>query len=147
MVLTSTLELLPFLASIYLELISPLSSARMKKIVRAHASSEKLDEDIIQRIETYGSYSADASQIGTAFFLTIATALSILVSTARVDAAVPLVLGLVAIMLTLVYYSEVIDPYKWSAKVLGKGRRIQYSIVSVIGIALNLVLIILLVFL
>jgi uncharacterized membrane protein len=136
------LEILPFLASIYLELISPLSSSRMKRILKATAKAEGLNDNVAGKIETYAGYSNDASQIVSAFFLTIVGAIVLPVFRANIPLGIPIVVSLVAAMLALLYYVEVMDPYKWATKVVTI-KKVQYSWASLIGIGLNVLLIVL----
>jgi predicted ABC-type exoprotein transport system permease subunit len=139
-------ELLPFLASIYLELISPLSSLRMKKVLHATAKAEGLSDTIAEKIKAYAGYSSEASHIVSAFFLTIVAAIALPISRADISIGVPIVVTLLAVMLGFLYFVDILDPYRWATKVVKIGKRIEYSWASIIGMALNTLLILLLLF-
>jgi hypothetical protein len=63
-----------------------------------------------------------------------------------VSIGVPIVVTLLAVMLGFLYFVDILDPYRWATKVVKIGKRIEYSWASIIGIALNTLLILLLLF-
>jgi small basic protein len=129
---------MPFLASIFLEIISPLSSRRICYLIAVYAEREKIPNPYIDKIKDYVSYSNDSTQIISAFFLTAVSALSLPFLRMKLTVGIPLVIILVGGMLIFLYYLELLDPYKWATK-----RVKNYSWASLVGIVLNIILVVL----
>jgi hypothetical protein len=104
--------------------------------VQSYAKAEQIPNPIVEKMVVYLGYSSDSVQTISAFFLTIIAALSLPFFRTRLDVGIPMVTVLVGLMLVVIYFFDMVDPYKWAAKRIWK-----YSWASIAGILLNVLII------